>query len=276
MNMRSRIVFETDVVNDYFDRLQNKGTFSLIVIKSDRTEEVKNFNLNLQNGVATLSLRHSDTCAVGDILEYEAKVSDDTSIEPFINRFAITVGPIQKIESRKSSRRKSAGDEKGNDRETAGGLALPDINKVYKSEWENRKHKFDEYSALEIVQEEASDKDDQSISTSDYYSFWINMDNIYLKTEMKGSKKEPEITQHQFIYGITLIGMALIKAFSNHEEESSGNTPEGTGGDTETTVEEHVYRTTQAIAPILLPLIETLGALTEDIIKIGSEVSDSE
>ena len=50
-----------------------------------------------------------------------------------------------------------------------------------------------------------------------------------------------------------LIGMSLLKV----QEESETS-------DTEETLDERVFSTTAAIAPVLLPLIEHLGGLSEE------------
>ncbi len=50
INMKCRIPFVTDVVNDYFDRLENKGIFSLRILNEAETKKVDSYSLNLQNG----------------------------------------------------------------------------------------------------------------------------------------------------------------------------------------------------------------------------------
>ena len=54
INMRSRIVFETDVVSDYFKRERFPGTFRLRPLH--RNGPLPDHRLNLENGVATLNL----------------------------------------------------------------------------------------------------------------------------------------------------------------------------------------------------------------------------
>jgi len=55
-NMRSRIYFETDAVNDFFSRPIEAGNFSLFCIRDNSKKPVSSFaGPNLHNGVATLS-----------------------------------------------------------------------------------------------------------------------------------------------------------------------------------------------------------------------------
>jgi len=63
VNMRCRISFETDVVNDYLSRSIDAGLFTLSVLNGDGHQEAKDAgfasNVNLQNGIATLSINLS-------------------------------------------------------------------------------------------------------------------------------------------------------------------------------------------------------------------------
>ncbi|GAI28166.1 unnamed protein product, partial [marine sediment metagenome] len=207
----------------------------------------------------------------------EAKVTDDTLLEPFVNRFVVMVESAQKIELGGGGRRKPPGGRDGHEREIPTGVAMPEIHEVYEPEWENRKPKFDKYSALQIVQEEAADPETPSNGNAAIYSFWVNMDNIYLKTEIKASKDAPEILKARFMYGLVLVGMALMQEDSKAEKVKTENESEDqTDNNVALTLEDQVSRTSAAIAPVLLPLIESLGALTEEQIAVGSQVGDDE
>jgi len=103
------------------------------------------------------------------------------------------------------------------------------------------------------------------------------MDNIYLKTEMKYSKTNSEIIKARYMYGLVLIGMALIQANASAEKVKTDDESRDQEGDVEElTLEERVFRISSAIAPVLLPLVESLGSLTEEQIAVGSQVGDDE
>ena len=90
-NMRTRINFETDVVNDYFSRSIEAGAFSLSQ-NSETKKSVTDFSSpNLHNGIATLSVKIPDSAAVGDELTFEAVVSDPANGCSFENRFTVCV-----------------------------------------------------------------------------------------------------------------------------------------------------------------------------------------
>jgi hypothetical protein len=276
-NMRSRIIFETDAVNDYFSRPQIKGFFTLQVLSNEKFENVQNYSLNLHDGRATLSLRFPEDCPVGQILEYEAKVTDDIMLEPFVNKIALRVGPPQTPEGYESGRSKPPGKEKGRERDLPTGLSIPDVYEVTELEWENRKPKFDQYSALQIIQEEAADENVASEDSTAIYSFWVNVDNIHFKRECKYSKEDPKILKARWKYGLALIGMALIQADTKAQKSERDNGSTNQGNEEETpTLEQRVFETSAAVAPVLLPIVETLGSLTEEQVAAGSQIGDDE
>ncbi|MEW6141616.1 MAG: hypothetical protein AB1597_00465 [Chloroflexota bacterium] len=277
INMRSRTIFETDVVNDYFSRPQNKGVFTLEIISNGKSENVQNYSLNLHDGRATLSLRFPEGSQAGQVFEYEACVADETLMEPFVNKFALTVGPAQPPGGGVGEGAKPPVDKKGHEREIPTGITIPEVFEVTESEWEHRKPKFDQYSALQIVQEEAADETAIGEDGAAVYSFWVNVDNIHFKRECKLSKEDPKILKARWKYGLALIGMALIQADTKAQKPQGDSEAEDKCDEEEgPTLEQQVFDTTAAVAPVLLPIVETLGSLTEEQVSIGSQIGDDE
>ena len=65
--MRSRVMFETDVGNDYFTRGEFQGKMILRPCDQDLANGlVPNNTFNLQSGVATLNLALPTSASVGD------------------------------------------------------------------------------------------------------------------------------------------------------------------------------------------------------------------
>ena len=248
-NMRSRIQFETDAVNDYFSRDQYAGKRTLKAC--DRglfPGEIPAYSLNLSDGIATLNLALPSDAKVGDEFKYDLVVEDETMTEPFINSFVVSVGPDQKI-SGGGGKRKKRGDVAGegnSSNETPQGLNVPIPTLVYEPNWAD--HNFDKHSALKVEYYPATEGKEVGS-----YEYFLNMDNIHLKTELKGTKEDMEIVKSRWQFGMVLIGVALLN--DSRQEPEDDNVP---------TPEENVRDLTKAIAPILLPMIEHLGALSED------------
>jgi hypothetical protein len=76
---------------------------------------------------------------------------------------------------------------------------------------------------------------------------------------------------------MVLLGMALIKSDSEAEKPKTEGAPEAErDNDGTPTLEELVFRTSVAVAPIILPMIESLGGLNEEQFVVGSQVGDDE
>ena len=256
INMRSRVAFETDVVNDYFTRSQYQGKHTLRPIYQDLTNApVPDHTLNLQNGIATLNLSLPDGAKVGESLKYELVVEDSTLVESFVNPFVVSVGPYQEPSGGGGSRKRQSNKGDGNS-ETPQGLAIPAPIPVYESEWD--KYDFDRNSALKAIYDPSEDED----SPNGYHTFYINMDNIYLKTELKATKETPDIVKARWQYGMVLIGMALLRDDKAQVGPSSNG--QASQIDDRESPEGVVYRATAAIAPVLLPLVEHLGGLSDE------------
>ena len=148
--MRSRIAFETDVVNDYFSRGQYSGKAYLRFCGASLLNSpIPDYRLNLNNGAATLSLPFPGSANVGDSFEYELVVQDETMVDPFVNRFVVTVGPNQDSSGGNGGgHQRSDGKNQGNN-DTPEGLAIPSPIPIHESEWEN--HGFDKNTALKAV-----------------------------------------------------------------------------------------------------------------------------
>ena len=250
INMRSRIVFETDVENTYFSRSQDTGQYDLRIPDSELhlNGMSPSHTLNLQDGVATLNMSLPASVEVGDSFQCELSVHDETMAESFVNSFMITVGPFQQPSGRPV---------KPTPPKRPQGLDIPELVRVYEEQWET--HKFDKYSALKVVHDQLGDD-----LASEFYTFYINMDNVYLKTELKATKEHLEVVNEKWVCGMVLVGMALLQNDTNTEPSESESGEGDPRNRYDVAPEDEVYRVTKSIGPILLPMIGDLGALASD------------
>lgn len=246
INMRFRAQFETDVVNDYFGRDAYPGKFSLY----QNGKLTRDYILNLWNGTGTLTISLPEGTKIGDKLNYFAKVEDDTGVE-FVNEFTCTV--IEAFESAggtSGKRRLPAGSSNGN-RSVPDRLNLPQVTEVREYQWGD--HGFDKFSALRVVNNEDGT-----------YDYFINIDNVYLRAELKSlnRKKEPKLFESRFKFALVLIGLALLKDnLENLTEDDE-------------TPEDRVFSVTKSLAPIILPMIESLGDLKIEDVTVELEGED--
>jgi len=275
INMRARIPFETDVTNDYFDREIDKGNFTLFRVNGDEGEYTdESWTLNMENGIANLNITLPKSCEVGDSLKFKVVVDDRTLLEPFTNEFYLNI--LKKATIKKSKptpRKKPASQEPGTDREISSRIEPPKPTKVYQTPkegqrgWAEMEPPFDQYTALRIRHAPESDDGENG---KEIYDFFINMDNLYLVNEQKSSKKDADLLEACFLYGMVLVGIALIHddlEKESQKDENSYNADEDEGKDN---IEDKVEDFTKAIAPILLPMIENLGSFEHEYESVDS------
>lgn len=266
-NMRSRISFETDAVNDYFSRSIDPGQFAIWrEVNGERRPVLNYVGPNLQNGTGTLSVQLPEDCQLGDELQFLTTVTDASRLDAFENRFVARVRPATDTSGGVSTRRKPRAKTPGNDRDVPGGITLPNIKQVHEADWDRYSPPFDKHTALRIKDAGIEESNGSSDEKPAVYDFYVNMDNLYLRSEMKPSGADVELLRNRFIYGNVLLGLALL-----HQEELDKKTrraklaAEGNDEDDEAipevNIEDRIAQFTRAVAPVLLPMVESLGGL---------------
>ncbi|MEI6613738.1 MAG: hypothetical protein WCL37_02460 [Chrysiogenales bacterium] len=263
INMRCRLTFETDVENDYFSRAIDPGEFNLVLMQGDKESVFQNYVLNLQNGIATLSLSLPSDVELNQELHLIARVNDCSLLEPFKNEFHVTVKEAQEIRSGDPSRRRPPSEKEGENRERSSGIQLPKITEVQEEEWQSKNPPFDKFTALRIINAGNNEANDDDSEQALVYDFFINIDNLYLKTEMKNSKAEPELTKTQFIYSMVLLGLSLLKQDIENRKKISGTEDnQEDENDNGLSIEKQVEEFCRAVSPVILPIINSLGPLS--------------
>lgn len=244
INRRFRIQFETDAENEYVNRDQEPGQFSIAF----NNNVIENFALNLWNGLATLTVELPADVNVGDALLFKTEVTDNFRTESFHNEFYIKIGEQEENKSGKGGERKSPpnGDDNKDERRGPSSLALPNMEELRKSDSRWPKHFKEDMDALHVID-----------AGEGRYDFFINMDNVYLQTEIKGNTKiDHRLLEARFKYGMVLVGISLLEHFEGKGSEKSKkeNTDDSSTFD-------KIYTLSKAISPILLPMISSLGDL---------------
>lgn len=83
------------------------------------------------------------------VITYNCRVSDDTLLEDFVNTFRVTVLPAAKKPGGNGFSPNRPDKNKPGTLEIPTGISLPKVTWVTKAEWPE--HKFDKYSALNVV-----------------------------------------------------------------------------------------------------------------------------
>jgi hypothetical protein len=271
LGRRSRLRFETDVENQYFSRQQNPGSYAVELQVEGGTKAVTvDSSLTLHDGFAHWSIELPDAVKVGDVLTAVCTVNDDVLLDPFVNIARLTIKEQGKRASGgNGKRRKKQGTGTQQGAAPEAGLQDPMIYRVAQSEW--AKHSFDKHSACKVIQDYASLGDDDEPDPT----FYVNVDNIYLRTDMKTATQDPKVMEDKFVYANVLVGLALLQQEVEAEKQHPAVQDDATDG--RSTVEERVLQTTQALAPFLLPMIDQLGNLASaEVDESLGEAGDNE
>ena len=240
LGSKFRVQFDTDVVNDYFSRGKDPGTFTLKVNGTLAAYVAQ----NLWNGIATVNVSLPDDAKVGETYCYSTTVTDVSQSESFIEEFFVNVvKPLSPLKTKRGKRKKPTGKTRDGDRAKPTGFELPDPIEVYKDDFNYKDFLFNDNSALKAID-----------TGEGVYDYFINMSNKHLLSEMKTNPKtDTEIMKYRYKIGMVLFGMAMLKA---------PNKSLNTNDDLAISIEDQVENSTAAISVVLLPLIQSLGELT--------------
>jgi len=261
---RCRITLETDVENDYFHRTENPGWYDVEVIEDDRGAHggVNPQNsLLLHDGLAHWSIVLPEEVEIGQTVTLQMTVSDDTLNDPFINIARLTVRPQAERKAGQNGHRRSS--SLGGGGEQHAGIDMPEVVEVTQDKW--TEHEFDEKSACKIVQE-----------NDGKYTFYVNVDNLYLHHEVKYGRDDPALMKAKFKYGNVLVGLALIQDDHQGNGDGDASDRESASSGDGVSIEDRVVKTTRALGPFLIPMINCLGALSEDDILSAGTTGDEE
>lgn len=280
--LRCRIKFLTDVENEYFVRETDRGGYRVEVIEGALDGQELTTSVNLYNGVANWSVAiPEEDVAIGDSLTLQFTVDDDVLDKPIVNIAKIAIAQRSKSVAGNGRRRGSngtgthgsggSGKNKGSSgngqQNNPAGIQLPEIRKVRRDGWDSRG--FDEYSACAAVDDGTGDEDDERSS----YTFYINVDNIYLQTDIKQRREDPALVEARFVYGNVLLGLALIH---DNKRNGAASKSEHLDEDDEVPVERKIEEVSRALGPFLVPMIEYLGGLQEEEVSQLASVADED
>lgn len=246
---RVRISLETDAEDKYFVRDIDPGAWNLRRRVGDDYIDATGWSATgPKSGVAQLWFDTlPEDAKAGDRIEYLIEVTDPSRVDAFHLQLALDVANERTPgESKNSNPSSNANSGKGKQGGSNSTLSLPDITPVKREDWPT--HDFNETSALKVVH--AGTDENESL-----YDFFINCDNKFLLHSYKQRGADPAVLEKQFTYGLVLVGLALLQDHQKRvKAEENGQADIG----------ERVLRTTSALGPILLPMLQALGGLGVD------------
>lgn len=252
---RFRVQFETDAVNEYFSRDSDPGTFT---VNADGYPSLGLPTINALNGIVTWNFVLPEGVLANETITIYVEITDPSRVEPFKASFSRRVrAPDADRGGSELGKRKPPTVHGFGDRQLPSGLALPDIYAVRREQWSE--HGFDRESALKVMRDRETT------------AFFVNVDNVYLASELRQRPESRSLAEAKFKYGLVLFGLAMLRADDEQDEVkgASGDRPERD-------CDADIQRFSRALAPILLPMIDGLSDLADDFGRTDeAEIADT-
>ena len=263
LGRRCRIKFRTDVENSYFDRATDNGTYDIEIVDEEGFS-VPNANFSLDDGDAFLSISLPPEAKAGDRFTVESRVDDPTLVEPFVSLVRLTVNENRKRKGGEGQKKRKHGAGTGKQGQGEG-IALPEVVPVKQGDDNWNLHKFDSGTACHVVSDLSHANGKEVVE----YTFYINLSNVFLLTEMKYRPVDPRVLEAKFKYGNVLLGLAMLHADQNNNGNGNENNAEE-----KVPIADEIRTVTCAVSPVLLPMIDQLSGLSEDELDSFGIVDD--
>ena len=246
VNQRMRLIFETNARDDYFTRRIERGQLSLVWRDVKGNEyDASYVGPTLKRGIATVTVTLPEEAEIGDVIPFIATVQDSRA--SFENNVEATIREEAQPVKGGAGKPRTPTNKPGGEREAPTQLASPNIERIYKEDWEHQTPLFDESTAMRIEAIGYAGEDD----STEIYTFKVNLDNTPLLNEIKQKRLDEEAARNQFMYANVLIGLSLLLQ-DKQRPQSNGKS----GADTPALLpgEDRVEQTCRALAPFMLAL----------------------
>lgn len=274
LESRVRVAFDTDVVDEYFTRKVDRGQKEFVRIVDGKRVPLTDYTgPNLADGRANLTIDLPEGMKAGDVLELQFIVKDAATGDEFVNNAKLPIlAAVEQDDTKKKKKKKEQPSDKPGEQQTGqSGLDFPEVKWV-KPDAPNWKTYFDTLDdCLTIIDDGEVDEHGKA---QPEYVFYLNEGNKALQNELKATKLPVAAVKKQFEVGIMLVGMAMIhdeKLHKSHKGESDKD-----DGKADDTVFKQAALFSRAIAPVILPMIQSLGDLADEEDDLSDLVGQAE
>jgi len=274
LQQRVRLRLETDAENDYFTRRVDRGEHYLERVSGGERQRVGNYSgPTLNDGGVALTFELPSEATIGETLAYELTITDPVIGTRFVNRFELNIrAAAQPTERKPSVPRKQPGEPEQSGTDGPTGIELPKVQWIRQSDASWSRHFGGVDDCLSVIDD--GGETEAGAATHDY-SFYLNEDNRALRFEIGSNKLAAAAIKKQFEVAITLVGLAILhdadlSSGKSKADDESENAQDGVEAGT-----ARVANATRALAPIMLPLINTLSDLGQFEVDESDEVGQA-
>lgn len=232
---------------------------------------------NLASGRANLTLDLPKGIKARDVLELELIVRDPVTGAEFVNKAKLPILAALEPDDKPhpNKKKKPPSDKPGDKQDGIAGLDFPKVEWVKPDDhrWKTHFETLDD--CLTIIDD--SEEDETGKAEPDY-TFYLNEGNKALQNELATTKLPVAAVKKQFEIGVVLVGMALLhddKQRRSQKPSSSEEKPEDEQRDDEAVLKQ-AAQFARAIAPIMVPMIQSLGDLVDEEIDVSDLVGQAD
>jgi len=248
---RVRLSFSTDAVDDYFSRPRDNGV--LDVASTNASVPISGSRGELESGKFSYNVSLPDDIPIGTVIPIDFSLHDGV-IEPLKCAAVLTVqeAPV-KGPSGDSSRRPKRGTANINDLDVRKCTNPAQPREGYE-EWPS--NPWNERDAVWI---------EDNPETEGAVTFYVNCDNIYLRSAQKEKVEgDAALIEAKFMWSLVLLSLSIIEDFKTPKAPDSQD--ESSTDDQLSNRDEIISTTTRAMAQLILPMMEAVGAMTSDVL----------
>ena len=242
---RRRVAFQTDAVNDYLTRPENRGRVFTIGL-----DDKFSHTSSLRDGRLTITFSaQSDKVAVGDTISFSVSLLDDAMPEPVTEDLVLRVVATripQRSGTRSTTRSRGDGDN-----ETEEGRALPP------SKWLTKDGRMIGDDESDIWPDDFTDQDGGRVDDlGEVNLYFINYDNAHFRRVLDSERNDlnKKVLAEQYRIGMLILMMGLDYAYSRMEQS-----------EVKTSMEEQIDEIrrlcAQGAATVVMSIAKTLPAI---------------
>jgi hypothetical protein len=234
INRTCRVEFETDALNDYFERADSPG-----LVISDPTNLIE--QSSLWNGRFNAYFRVPWDAQPGQQIPVTVTVSDvetEKRGEAYISKFTLIADTESETSSGSRTRASGGQAPKKNGKSTAPRFALPKIHDKRKPE--------EPFTAIEIKHDD-----------NEGFEFFINLENSFLLTELTRAKDSDKgLILYWFKYGLALSALGMLQE-EKRLRSSSSRAEEGPDNEDDLDIVK-IGKICNGIARVIVPIVRAL------------------
>lgn len=244
LNHTVRLEFATDAANNYFDRSESPGSFTIVPNDALAHE-------SLWNGVWRVWLKPPLGVVVGERVEVSFQMSDadreSRGKEPFGAQIILDITPP--IDRHSPPGPKSPRPGPGQKKHKEPELGLPEVVEIRRDDWDKYEPHFSPLEAMRVIQKPNAEGN----------VYVLNLENTYLLTDLRSlPDSDKALATYWFKWGLLLCALGAQKHFARADDERNKDNGGSLPLPPDLNPIDAANIALAGIAPVVIPIIRNL------------------